>query len=261
MNILIGAPIFILGLCAGSFLNVVIYRLPRGESPVRPASHCPACGKRLTGPELVPLLSYIVLGGKCRHCRRRISLRYPLVELAAGVLFTAAACRFGLTPDTLSLWFLFSLLLAVSLIDLEHQRIPNPLVVAGLAGGLAFRLWGTMSSGTTSLFAGGWPDALWGLLLGGGIMLLIFLASRGGMGGGDVKLAALLGFWIGFRGIAITMILGFLTGALAGVVLILLGLRRRKDPLPFGPFLSLGTLIALFWGDALFRWYLKLIGW
>lgn len=262
MNTFIYILVFILGLCTGSFVNVVIYRLPRGESVVWPASHCPACGARLKFRDLLPLLSYIALAGKCRYCTQKIAVRYPLVELACGLLFVAAAYRFGWTMNTVSLWFLLTLLLAISLIDLEHQRIPNLLVGVGLAVGLTLRLWGALLfPGFNQFPIGGWLDALWGLLAGGGIMLVIFMASRGGMGGGDVKLAALLGFWLGFKGTVITMILGFVSGALVGVVLILLGLRRRQDPLPFAPFLNLGALITVIWGSALAEWYFKLISW
>ncbi|HHX86763.1 MAG TPA: prepilin peptidase [Firmicutes bacterium] len=260
MNTLICILIFILGLCAGSFVNVVIYRLPRRESVVWPPSHCPACSARLAPCDLLPLISYIALAGRCRYCTQKIAVRYPLVELACGLLFLAAAYRFGRSLTAFSLWFLLSLLLAISLIDLEHQRIPNLLVGVGMAAGVIFRLWGMLVSGLR-FPVGGWLDALWGLLASGGLMLIIFLASRGGMGGGDVKLAALLGFWLGFKGAVITMILGFVSGALLGVVLILLGLRRRRDLLPFAPFLNTGALITVFWGSALAEWYFKLIGW
>ncbi len=262
MNILPYILIFILGLSVGSFLNVVIYRLPRGESVVRPPSHCPACGRRLALSDLLPLLSYLALAGRCRYCRQNISPRYPLVELGAGLLFVAVGRRFGFTLDTPGLWFMFSLLLTISLIDLEHQKIPNRLVGLGLAAVLIFRLGGTLFSITAPLlFTLAWPEALWGLLAGGGAMLVIFLVSRGGMGGGDVKLAALLGFWLGLQGVIITLILGFVSGALVGVMLILLGLRRRRDPLPFAPFLSLGALITSFFGNELIRWYFNLLGW
>ncbi len=261
MNTLIYILTFILGLCTGSFLNVVIYRLPRGESVVWPASHCPDCKTRLGPRDLLPLLSYIYQGGKCRYCTRPISIRYPLVEIAGGLLFLACYHRFGFSPTTFALWLFLALLLAITLIDLQHQRIPNLLVSVGLILGLALRLGKTIFPAATFLYpAGGWLDGLWGFLVGGGLMLVIFYFSRGGMGGGDVKLAALLGLWLGLSGTIVALLLGFVSGALVGLTLVLLGLRKRRDALPFAPFLNLGVLITLFWGQALIRWYFNLIG-
>lgn len=255
--------IFTAGLFIGSFLNVVVYRLPRGESVVRPPSRCPGCGRRLTTLELAPVFSYLWLRGRCRRCGSTISLRYPLVELATGLIFLAVAVRFGLTLAAAGYAFFFSLLLAVSLIDLEHQRIPNTLVAAGLFGGAAVHLTGLFGvwAGSAEVLAPPrpWGDALLGFLVGGGLLLAICLVSRGGMGAGDFKLAALIGFFTGLKGIAVVLLLGFSAGALIGLALILLKKRGRKDPLPFAPFLSLAALAAVFWGETWWAWYLALI--
>ncbi|NMA92207.1 MAG: prepilin peptidase [Firmicutes bacterium] len=261
MNGLLYIFSFTMGLVGGSFLNGVYYRLPRGCSVLRPRSRCPHCGRQLTLLELLPLFSFIGLAGRCRYCRRKISVHYPLVELAGGLLFVTVALRFGSTPATVAGWFFFSLLLVISLIDGKYKQIPNRLVVVGLAGGGLFRL-SRMVLPAAGLFpTGAWPGALGGLFVGGGLMLIVFIASRGGMGGGDVKLSGMLGFWIGFPGILMTMFFSFLLGALAGLALILVGRCRFKDSLPFAPFLSLGALVTVFWGDPLLRCYFKLIGW
>ncbi len=247
-----------MGLCAGSFLNVVIYRLPRGESVVRPPSRCPGCGRRLTTLELVPILSYLWLRGRCRNCGKAISLRYPLVELAGGILFLAVYTRFGLTLAAAGYAFFLSLLLAAALIDLQCRRIPNALNAAGLIGGGLVLLAGLCGG------RAGWPvlvpprppgEALLGLLLGGGLLLLVGLVSRGGMGAGDFKLAAVIGLFVGFKGMAVVLLLGFTSGALTGMLLILLKICGRKDPLPFAPFLSAAALVTVFWGEAIWNWY------
>lgn len=257
MEILFYAAVFLFGLCIGSFLNVVVYRLPRGESLVRPPSHCPACGTRLGALDLVPLLGYMFLRGRCRYCGARISPRYPLVEMATGLLFTAVFSKFGLSLEAAGKLFLLVLLLAISLIDLEHLRVPNGLVLVGLAGGAIWRTLQATGRGNGAA----WVEALAGLAVAGGVMLVIYLASRGGMGAGDVKLAALIGFFSGPAGAAVVLFLGFAAGALAGLFQVW---RRRsgwKEALPFAPFLSLAALVEVFYGAALWQGYLKLMGW
>lgn len=252
---------FFLGACAGSFLNLVSDRLPRRQTIVWLPSSCPACGTRLRTGDLVPLLSFICLAGRCRYCRERIARRYPLVELTTGALFMVAARKFGFGAQVIGPWIFLSILLVITLIDLKHNRIPNILVGSGLGLGLFFRLPFLPFSVFNPVPTGGWLGALWGLLAGGGVMLLVFITSRGGMGGGDVKLTGMLGLWLGLAGIILTMLLAFITGALAGMGLILTGRRSFKDALPFAPFLCSGALLALFWGETLVGWYLGMIGW
>jgi leader peptidase (prepilin peptidase) / N-methyltransferase len=255
--------IFLLGLSIGSFLNVLVYRLPRRLSLVKPPSSCPSCGHRLGALELIPLLGYLALKGRCLKCGVSISPRYPLVELATALIFAAVYSAFGLTLAGLGYMLLLALLLAVSLIDLEHRLIPNTLVAAGLIAGAIlqlpalFSLWFDLPA--RLIPARPLTDALAGLALGGGLLLIIILASRGGMGAGDMKLMALIGFFVGLRGTAVVMMLGFTLGAVTGLLLILARRLNRKDAVPFGPFLSLAALIEIFYGPMLWDWYINLL--
>lgn len=255
--------VFLCGLSIGSFLNVLVYRLPRSLSLVKPPSSCPACGKRLGALELIPLLGYLALRGRCLQCSVSISPRYPLVELATALLFVAVYKAFGFTLAGLGYLLLLTLLLAVSLIDLDHRLIPNTLVGAGLISGLLlqlpalFKLWFDLPARLTPdrpIF-----DALAGLALGGGVLLIIILVSRGGMGAGDMKLMLLIGFFVGLRGTAVVMMVGFTLGAVTGLLLIAARRLTRKDALPFGPFLAIATLIQIFWGPLLWNWYINLL--
>lgn len=255
--------IFVIGLCFGSFLNVVIYRLPRQFPLLYPPSCCPFCSERLGAVELIPLIGYIIFRGRCLHCGAAISIRYPLVELAIGLLFIVVFNLFGLTASFIFYLFLLNLLFAIALIDLEHRIVPNKLVVAGLITGNLFflpqllNLWLPVATELTVNRA--FTDALAGLLLGGGIMLIIFLVTRGGMGAGDFKLMALIGFYVGLRGAALVMLLGFFLGALAGVTGMILGKLTRKDALPFAPYLVMATFAEILWGESIWDWYINLL--
>jgi len=259
--------VFLPGLLIGSFLNVVIHRMPREESIVFPPSHCPSCRKRLGFIELIPLLGYLFLRGRCRACGAGINLRYPLVELATGLLFVSVYHHFGITPEGVAYLFLLCILLAVFFTDLEHRRVPNILVVVCLGVGLLWQLLQLVSLWISTQIFPAMPvipapplslgQALLGLALGGGVMLLIMILSRGGMGAGDVKLMALLGFYVGVPGTLLVFFLSFLAGGLVGVVLLLFKLKRRKDALPFAPFIVVAALIEIFWGNELWQWYLQ----
>ena len=231
----------LLGLVLGSFFNTVIYRLPRGESVVYPPSRCPACGHRLGPGELVPVLSFLWLGGRCRECRARISWRYPMVEAGTAALFLLLYLQFGGAPRAVHYLLLASFLVVIGAIDLEHRVIPNRLVAAGLLLGFPSAL----ATGAIPL-----REAGLGLVVVGGVVLLVAEASRGGMGGGDVKLAALIGFYLGWRAGLAAFLAAVFLGAGAGLVLIALGLKTRKDYIPFGPFLGAGALVAMLWGRA-----------
>ncbi|OPZ74856.1 MAG: Type 4 prepilin-like proteins leader peptide-processing enzyme [Firmicutes bacterium ADurb.Bin456] len=241
------ALFLILGLVIGSFLNVCVYRLPRGESVVFTPSHCPACGLRLGAGDLVPLLSYLVLKGRCRSCGARISSRYPLVELTTGLLFAAVFMRTGLTVLLLKQLFLVAVLIAVTFIDLEHMIIPDRIIVFSLAGGIFLNIL----AGDLSLLSAGL-----GLIAAAALLLAPALIYRGGMGGGDIKLAAVIGFFLGWPNGLLAVLLGCLLGALAGITLVLTGRRGRKDAIPFGPFLAGGALLAMFYGNQCLSWYL-----
>jgi leader peptidase (prepilin peptidase)/N-methyltransferase len=241
--------VFILGTILGSFLNVVIYRLPRRLSVVRPASRCPNCQTPIRPYDNIPLLSFLILRGRCRTCRAPISWRYPLVEGAAGLLLAGLWVHFA----PLAAWVPFIadaafalMLVAVFFIDLDYQIVPNAITYSGLILGLllAIPLGRLVPSVLSALGASAF-------------FLLIAILSRGGMGGGDIKLAAMMGAFLSWPAVAVALLLAFTSGAGAGLVLMVLRKRTRKDPIPFGPSLAVGGLIALFAADGLLRWYLN----
>jgi leader peptidase (prepilin peptidase) / N-methyltransferase len=239
------------GLCVGSFLNVVIARLPVGKSVVTPGSACPRCGSAIAWYDNLPILSYALLHARCRACRTPISWRYPAVELACGALFALAYLHFGPSPRLAAALVLLSGLIAITGIDLDHQIIPDVLSIPGIAAGL---LWSLVPGGI------GWKDSLLGVLVGGGVFLVIILASslalgQPGMGVGDVKLGAMLGAFLGWKLALLSILLSVLVGGLLAATLLATGRKARKDPLPFGPFLALGGVVSLFWGDSLLAWY------
>ena len=239
--------VFILGTILGSFLNVVIYRFPRGLSIVRPGSRCPRCQAPIRPYDNLPLISFLILRGRCRVCRAPISWRYPLVEAVSGGLLAGVWTRFAPWGAWIPLAAaaLFSLsLVAVFFIDLDHQIVPNAITYPGLVAGLLFAtLQGQLVP--SALVAAG----------AGAVFLAIALVSGGGMGGGDIKLAAMMGAFLGWPLTAVALLLAFVTGAAAGVLLIALKRRSRKDPIPFGPSLAVGGVIALFAGEILLHWY------
>lgn len=237
----------LLGLLLGSFYNVVIYRYQAGVSIVRPRSYCPRCGSTLQGADLVPVFSYLLLRGRCRYCRSPIPFRYPLVELGSALLLVAAFRHFGLSPDLLKHFALLSLLLIISLIDLDIQKIPNVLVGAIAAWAL---LWQALHP------ARPWADAALGLLAGGGITLLIALISRGGMGGGDIKLLAALGFLTGWLDLLLLFFIAVILGAVVGIFLVVFQRKGGQTAVPFGPFIAGAYAIVLFWGEGLWEFYL-----
>ena len=245
----------LLGLCLGSFLNVVIHRLPLEESIVWPASRCPACKRALPAWENVPLLSYVFLGGRCRGCKAPISLRYPLVEALGGAVIGLAVWRWGLAPAAIWASAFGLYLLAVAWIDAEHQIIPDELS----AGLLAFGLWarGFDIPGLAASTAG----ALMGLvLLGGAAWGYRRVRGFDGLGGGDVKLAAGLGAFLGLPGLILTLLLASAAGALVGIGLMIGRRADGRTPLPFGTFLAGAALCALVAGPTLWKGYLTLVG-
>ncbi|MGQ0548858.1 MAG: prepilin peptidase [Armatimonadota bacterium] len=233
-----------LGAILGSFANVLIHRLPRGESIVFPGSRCPHCGSPIRPWDNLPLVSFILLRGRCRRCGATIAWRYPLVEFIMATLVLAVGLRFRELVPFLSALILVFLLVVITFIDLDHQLILNRLTYPGIVIGLLM----SVPSG----------DVLNAALAGLGaaaLILAIVVLSRGGMGGGDVKLAALMGVFLGWPSIAVALFLAFLAGGVVGLLLLALRLRGRKDAIPFGPALAAGAVAALFWGDAIARWY------
>jgi leader peptidase (prepilin peptidase)/N-methyltransferase len=246
-HVLFYASAFILGTMIGSFANVCIYRLPRGRSLLFPGSHCSFCQQPIQPWHNIPLLSYVWLGGRCAYCQSTISWRYPLVEFACGLLYVLMYHAFGLSVQGAIAVFLATALLIVTFIDLDHKIIPDAITLPGIVAGV-LASW--------LLTPVGLGNALFGMVLGGGLCLLIAILSRGGMGGGDIKLVAMIGAFLGWRGVSVTMFLGACAGALVGIGLMLLKKKGRRDPLPFGPFLALGALLALLWEPELIQWYL-----
>lgn len=240
---------FLFGTVIGSFVNVVIYRLPRGESLVTPRSRCPTCQTPIDARDNIPIVSYLLLRGRCRHCGAAIAWRYPVVEATAGVLLGALWVRSGAAGQWLEFIttaIFVMMLLAIFFIDLEHQIVPNAISYPGLAIGLL-----------AAILQGRFSIALTAAAGAGAVFAVIAIASRGGMGGGDVKLAGMMGAFLGWPTIAFALLVAFTLGAAVGLLLIATGRRSRKDPIPFGPALATGAVVALFIGDAVIRWYLR----
>lgn len=229
----------VVGAAVGSFLNVCISRLPRGESVVRPGSHCESCGRPLGPFELIPILSYIALGGRCASCRARISVRHPLVEAACAVLFFQAARLYGCSVRTVLLSGFASMMVALGVTDLETMTLPDRLTLPLAAVGVASQL--LPGNGARVGLVG----SLVGLAVGGGVTVAIALASRGGMGGGDVKLLAGVGAFLGWQACLVALFGGACLGAVTGIALIAAGRKGRKDALPFGTFVcAVSVLLA-----------------
>lgn len=239
--------VIIIGLLFGSFTNVIIARMPKGESIVFPASHCPNCKEPLRATELIPVFSYIFLKGSCRNCGAKISLRYPLVEILSALLFLGVFLQAGLTMKTLAGCLLVVILLAAAFIDIDYGIIPDRLTYPSIFIGLLLSL-GTL----------GFLPAFLGLLAFGGLLLLVAIISKGGMGGGDVKLAAAIGAFTGITGSAVTLFIASLTGTIFGLGVILIKKTGRKTPIKFGPFLAISAYIAFLFADKIISWYLAL---
>jgi leader peptidase (prepilin peptidase) / N-methyltransferase len=239
----------VLGAIVGSFLNVVVHRLPRKESLVTPASHCPRCGTPVKPYDNIPVLSWLLLRGHCRSCGESISVRYPLVELATALLCVGAVLAGETTADVALGIVLILLVVPIALIDLEHRIIPNRLTLIGAVAALAIGL---------ALDPAGEPSRLIAAAAAGGFLLIAALAYPGGMGMGDVKLAAMMGLFLG-AAVAPALLIALLTGTLLGMVIIARkGTREgRKTAVPFGPFLAFGAVVAVFVGAPLVDVYVK----
>jgi leader peptidase (prepilin peptidase) / N-methyltransferase len=242
--------VFVFGLIIGSFCNVVIYRLPQRKSIVAPGSRCGSCGNSIRPWDNIPLLSFVLLKGRCRFCKEPISLRYPAVEALSGLLYVLLYLRFGVTTTFAAYALLTSALVIVAFIDLDHKIIPNIMTLPGMAVGLS------LSMGVLPITP---PASLIGLMSGGAIFYLIALISGGGMGGGDIKLIAMIGAFLGLPGVLFTIFVSALSGSVVGLVLMLLGRKGRKDRVPFGPFLAFGAILYMLVGTDLIQWYLDLV--
>jgi leader peptidase (prepilin peptidase)/N-methyltransferase len=242
---------FILGAIVGSFLNVVIYRLPLEQSVVRPSSRCPRCGTPIPPWHNIPILSWIILRGKCGSCGGRISPRYPMVEAANALAWLFLFTWYGLSVQAAVGAVYISALIVVTGIDFDHKLIPDVITLPGILVGLA----------CSPFLPHGFVEGLMALLAGGGFFWIVAAASdkilgKPGMGGGDIKLTAMMGAFLGLQSLVVAVFIALLSGSLISLVLIGLGRKTRKDVIPFGPFLALGGAVAFVWGRSIFAWYL-----
>lgn len=245
------AAVAAVGLCIGSFLNVVITRLPEGKNLVFPRSACPRCGHLIAWFDNVPVLSWLLLRGRCRSCRQRISWRYPAGELLTAAVFVAAFLRFGVGAELFVALLFLCALIAITGTDLDHQLIPDTITLPGVVAGFVLNL------ATARL---DWTESLLGIVVGGGVFFAIILISPSGMGGGDMKLGAMMGAFLGWKLGLLAVLLGVLSGGLVAVCLLAAGRKGRKDAVPFGPFLALGGAVSMLWGRSILAWYLGRFG-
>jgi leader peptidase (prepilin peptidase)/N-methyltransferase len=239
------------GAAIGSFVNVLAYRLPRRESIVRPRSSCTACGKPIAAYDNVPVVSWLVLRGRCRNCGASISIRYPVVEALTAALFVVVGLKVGIERELLPALALVLTLVAAAETDLEHKIIPNRLMAPAAVAAVA--LWAIADPGRL-------PENLIAGAAAGGFMLVAAIAYPAGMGMGDVKLAAVMGLFLG-KSVAPALFIGFAAGAVVGIAMIaVLGAKARKQGVPFAPFLALGGLLALLWGPEIIDWYARFSG-
>ncbi len=259
MTALVAVFCGVLGLVVGSFLNVVIWRVPRGESVVRPPSHCPRCNRPISPRDNVPVLSWLILRGRCRHCGEPISARYPLVELATGVLFVAFAFRFGPHAELPAYLYFGAVGIALAMIDFDCKRLPDALTLPSYPVGIGLL---ALAAG----FGDDW-DAFIRALLAMAVLFvfygLLWFVYPSGMGFGDVKLSGVVGLylgWVGWGALMVGAFGGFLVGGLVGIGVILFAGGGRKSRIPFGPFMLIGALIGIFAGQPLADGYRSLLG-
>jgi leader peptidase (prepilin peptidase)/N-methyltransferase len=247
---------FIFGSCIGSFLNVCIYRLPASKSILFPPSSCPECGESIRPYDNIPIISFLWLKGKCRRCQSTISIRYPLVELMGGLFAICVYLKFGLTLEAVIYYIFIAALLVITFIDVDHRIIPDAISLPGIPLGF-------LASFFVSEIT--YKESLIGLLAGGGSLLLVawtysLIAKKEGMGGGDIKLLAMIGAWVGWKGVLLTIFAASAIGTLSGLLVMFKSKKNMKLAIPFGPFLSIGAIIHLFFGKELIFWYFYTFG-
>lgn len=243
------------GLIVGSYLNVLIHRVPIGKSTVLPRSSCPYCGAAILARDNLPIISFLLLRGRCRRCGAPISWRYPIIEALTAGLFVAGAIVFGLGPRLLVALLFGCLMLLLAGIDLEHFLLPDRFTLPGILVGLTLQLWVPQP---------GFLEAVVGALVGAGILILVinfwyWLRGEEGMGMGDVNMLALIGAFLGWQGALTSLVVATFSGALVGLVFLLTGRLGMRSRLPFGVFLALGGLVSLFYGNALMAYYSSLL--
>lgn len=243
---------FIFGAAIGSFLNVCIYRIPAGESIVKPPSQCPRCHHPIRFYDNIPIASFIVLRARCRDCGEKIPWRYPLVELITAILALLLFIKFGLTLNFLVFFIFTAVLIAISFIDLDHQIIPDVLSLPGIPIFFLAAIF---------IVKLPWLEALIGLLVGGGVLLTIafvyeLITKREGMGGGDIKLLVMIGGFLGWKSLIFILLFSSLAGAVVGITAMIIKKQDTKYAVPFGPFLSLAAIAYIFWGDVFIQFLL-----
>ncbi len=247
--------IYFAGMCIGSFLNVCIYRIPESKSVVYPPSSCPNCGYQIRWYDNIPLLSYLWLKAKCRQCKIPISFRYPMIEVMTGLFALSVLFRFGLGIESLIYFAFTATMIVITFIDLDHQIIPDIISLPGIPIFFLASFWiPTMT----------WKDSLIGIVSGGGSLWLVaeiymLIAKKEGMGGGDIKLLAMMGALIGWKGVLFTIFFSSAIGTFAGLAIMLHTRKNLKLAIPFGPFLAIGAMMYIFWGEKIIRWYLHLL--
>jgi len=246
---------FVFGAVVGSFLNVCIYRIPAGQSIAYPASRCPGCLSPIRWYQNIPVISYMLLRGRCAACQTRISVRYPLVEAITGLLFMLVLSRFGMQWSLGVFWVFTAALIVITFIDIDHQIIPDVISLPGIGVGFVCSFLLPSLS---------WVDSLLGILVGGGSLYLVaagyeLLTKKEGMGGGDIKLLAMIGAFLGWKAILPIIFISSLLGSLVGIPLMLLKQADGKLAIPFGPFLAVASLTYLLFGPVLIHWYLSLL--
>ena len=240
--------IFILGLIIGSFLNVCIYRIPLEQSINYPPSHCMGCGNRIKWYDLIPVLSYIILKGKCRFCREKVSMQYPLIELLTGVLFLALYIEYDLSFNFIKYAILICFLIVIGMIDYCSTDVYFKTTLSSFIAGILFLIYSVYSGGGVLTY-------IYGALLGGGLISLIILLTNG-MGWGDAEICAVCGLFLGFKLTVVMLFFSFIFGAVVGISLILLKKKSRKDYIPFGPSIAIAAVFTLFMGSKILMWYL-----
>lgn len=241
----------IFGLVFGSFFNVVGLRVPKKESIAFPPSHCTKCDRQLTPLDLVPVFSYLFLRGKCRSCGEKIHWVYPLIEAITAVLFGLAFWQLGFAPELIIAILFISLLVIITVSDIAYMLIPDKVLLPFAAVLLVLRLFVPLDP---------WWDSLLGAIVGFGILFLIAIVSKGGMGGGDIKLFFVIGLVLGTSGALMTLFFASLIGAVAGIIQLRIKKQGRKTPVPFGPSIAIGAVIVYFYGAPLLNWYMNFLG-
>ena len=243
--------VFLIGLVFGSFFNVVGLRVPNGQSIIAPRSHCPSCKRTLTGIDLIPVVSYIFLRGKCRTCEARVSPLSPTIELVTACLYVGVWLVFGWSTEVIVAWIFVSLLVIITVSDLSTMLIPNKILLFFGTIIFLFRL--------TIAPLHPWWDVFVGAAVGFSLLLIIAIVSKGGMGGGDIKLFAVLGMYFGWQDVLLAFFFSVFVGAVIGGIGLLIGKVKRKSPMPFGPAIAIGSVLTLFFGEEIVAWYLSFL--